>query len=149
MKRSFAAQMGRATLGLAGAGAVSACSPGTPGAATDALADCYRSVQTALVAVQLAQGEVSISDRVVANQRLNDATITLLLAWAEREGLDLSRDDLLDETEAATDFLNGINAEAGLSGQALATEMTEASDHPELWQIKYDAALNCVSEAAS
>ncbi|MEQ9317474.1 MAG: hypothetical protein RLN72_16615 [Henriciella sp.] len=149
MNARLAMRMGRATLGLAGAGALSACSQGAPGSATDALAECYLTIQKAMVSVQLAQSETTITDRVFANQKLNEATRTVIAAWARREGVALTEQDLIDETETATTFLNGIDAEAGLSGQALASEMTEASDHPELWQAKYNKALDCAGQAAS
>ena len=141
-------RMGVSVLGLAGIMALTGCAPAGSGPDADALGRCYRSIQIARIAVQVSGVDLSSYDRKQALDALKRANEDIILAWADREGVSLSREDLQAETPTATGFINGIDAEAGLSGQAMMNELSAAGDAPENWRAKFDAASECAEDLA-
>lgn len=149
MTSATTTRIGMRTLGLAGIAAVAACTPAHSGPDADTLGQCYRDVQKAKIAVQVAGAEIAPSDRLEALDALETANQDVILAWANREGVNIQRSDVINETPNGTVFINGIEAEAGLSGQAVMNELSRASDAPDQWRMKFDAALECAEQVSS
>ncbi|MGB3626575.1 MAG: hypothetical protein WA989_12145 [Henriciella sp.] len=146
MKRRYPMRLGLASLGLAG---LSACQPAMRGPDTEAMGHCYRAIQKAMIAINadgvaLAPGEIEL-----AADTLQSAEQDLILAWAQHEGVGLKRDDIIYRTPAASDFIEGIEAEVALSRQAVENEMVEADANPALWSAKLDDANECAGQLAS
>jgi len=137
-----------AGLGLAGASALSACARDAGPPDADALADCHRSLQRASLAVQVAGPEMAPGERQAARRQLSDASARVLHVWAKREGLDISAAQFSGESAKAEAFLEGINAEAGLSEQQRAAALSSAGDAPEQWQNSIAIALDCAEKVA-
>ena len=138
-----------AGVGLAGANALAACSQGHEVPTTAELASCHRSVQRAGLALQVARPEMSRADRQTAREQLATASARLLQRWANREGLTISADEFMRHTPKAAEFLEGVNAEAGLSEQERLSALSEAGAAPEKWREKLNDAFDCSDRLAS
>lgn len=129
--------------------ALAACErdPGPPSG--DELADCYRTIQRADLAMEVSGTGLSASDRRLVQAELDTAAVRVLYAWSNREGVGLSAGSIEDETSDAQGFLRGVEAEAGLSEQDRLSERTDASSAPMAWRTKFDAALDCADEVST
>lgn len=113
------------------------------------MGECYRTIQIASIAVNADGVDLSPDEVATAVDTLVEARSDVLLAWAEREGVSLKRDDITYETPAAIEFVRGVEAEAALSRQDIQNEMGEADANPEQWSDKLDAAHECTAKVAS
>ncbi len=139
---------GLAGLSLAGLGVLSACAPSGGIVNGDTLGECHRTIQRAVLALQVSGSETTPADRANARDALKQAGHRVLLEWSRYEGLDLHIDDFTHETPQAMAFVRGIDAEAGLSEQARRTELSIAGDQPGRWMEKFNAAMTCADRLA-
>ena len=137
-----------AGLGLAGANALSGCADRPAGPDAEELAFCHRAIQKAVLTVQVAGGEMATDEKFAAQSQLEEADHRILHVWARHEGLDISAAQFADETGRATAFLEGINAEAGLSEQEKLGTLSAASEAPESWREHVNTALDCAERLA-
>ncbi|MAN73237.1 MAG: hypothetical protein CME84_04000 [Henriciella sp.] len=147
--QAAAPQLGRLAAGLTlGAILMAGCErdPGMPSG--DALADCYRTIQRAQLALEVGGTGLSASDRRLVRAELDAANVEVLHAWSTREGVNLSIASIEEESEEARGFLAGVEAEAGLGEQDRLSERTDASAAPTAWRAKFDAALTCTEEVS-
>ena len=137
-----------AGIGLAGASALGGCTRDADTPDAEALAQCHRDIQRASLVVQVGAPGMSPDDHQAARRQLSEAGTRLLHVWARREGLDISAADFADETPRAVSFLEGINAEAGLSEQETLSTRSAAVDAPGAWRDRVATALDCAGDLA-
>lgn len=145
-------QLVRMAAGLAlAAAALAACErdPGMPSPSGDALAECYRMIERAELAIDVSGTGLSASDRRLVRAELDAARVRVLHAWSNREGVGLSVGAIEDESAEAESFLAGVEAEAGLSDQDRLSERTDAASLPAQWRSKFEAALDCTDEVSA
>lgn len=145
-------QLTRMAIGLVfGTAAVAACErdPGMPTPSGDELAECYRMIERAELAINVSGTGLSSSDRRLVRAELDAARVRVLHAWSNREGVGLSVGAIEDESAEAESFLSGIEAEAGLSDQDRLSERTDAASQPAQWRSKFEAALDCTDEVSA
>jgi hypothetical protein len=130
---------------LAGLAGLSACEREPDAPSGTALSECYKAVEHGLLAVDFADA-LSASDKRLATAQLEDARNRVLVAWADREGMDLPARAIVEEEAEARSFLDGVEAEAGLSEQARLSALSEASGNPADWRGTFDGALKCAEE---
>ena len=138
-----------AGIGLAGASALQGCVRGDDGVDKQELAQCHRSIQRASLAVQVAGPVMTYDERSAAQRQLQEADNRLLHVWAQEEGLAISAAQFADESPRAVAFLDGINAEAGLSEQEKLSALSAAGDAPEGWRDHVSRALDCTGRLTS
>lgn len=138
-----------AGIGLAGVSALNACTRSADVPDSDAMARCYRAHQTATIALQVARPTMPRDENLAARRQLEDSTRRLLAAWAARESLAIDAAQFAERTGRAQAFLDGVNAEAGLSDQQRMAALSAASDAPELWREKTSTALDCADRFTS
>lgn len=137
-----------AGIGLAGASALNGCMRETAGPDANALALCHRTIQKASLVVQVSGTGMLPEERHAARRQLAEADNRVLHVWAREEGLDISAAQFAEETPGAAGFLDGINAEAGLSEQERLATLSAAADAPEEWRERVKAALDCAGRLA-
>lgn len=137
-----------AGIGLAGASALNGCMREAAGPDADALALCHRTIQKAALVVQVTGTGMRPEERRAARRQLADADNRVLHVWAKEEGLDISAEQFAEETPRAARFLEGINAEAGLSEQERLATLSAAADAPQEWRERLTAALDCTGRLA-
>ncbi len=137
-----------AGIGLAGASALQGCARGDDGVDAQALAQCHRTIQRATLAVQVAGPVMTYEERSAARRQLEDADHRLLHVWAQEEGLSISAAQFAEEAPRAVAFIEGIDAEAGLSEQEKLSALSAAADAPEAWRDHVSRALNCAGRLA-
>ena len=127
--------------------ALAACErdPGQPAASSDALTECYQTVERAMLSLDYAD-ELSASDRRLAMAQLHDARNRVFISWTDREGMSFSAQSIVERTGPARTFLAGVEAEASLGEQERLSERAEADADPKAWRTKFDAALTCADE---
>ncbi len=138
-----------AGIGLAGASVLAGCSQAKGAADAGALAGCYRTIQRASLALQVARPDMTPEERRAASRQLGDARARLLQTWATHEGLTISAEHFSNESAQAAEFVEGVNAEAGLGEQERLSTLSEAGDAPEKWREKLTAAFDCTDRLAS
>ncbi|WP_084398353.1 hypothetical protein [Henriciella aquimarina] len=137
-----------AGIGLAGVSLLAACTPSPESPSAEALAACHRAIQRATLSLQVAGDDLPVTDRQAAHSQLQDARNRVLHVWAAREGLDIPETGFARQSAKAEAFVNGINAEAGLSEQDRLTTLSEAADESSAWRTRLDAALDCADRVA-
>ena len=138
-----------AGIGLAGASALQGCARGDDGVDAQALAQCHRTIQRATLAVQVAGPVMTYEERSAARRQLEDADHRLLHVWAQEEGLSISAAQFAEEAPKAVAFIEGIDAEAGLSEQEKLSALSAAADAPEAWRDHVSRALDSTGRLTS
>ena len=132
-----------AGIGLAGASALNACARNASAPDGETLAQCYRTHQTAAIALHVARADMPDHEGISARRQLSQSTHRLYETWARREQVNISAAEFASRSRRAEAFLDGVNAEAGLSDQQRLAALSAASDAPEQWREKTGAALDC------